>query len=397
MRRMCCWLLTNRRASAAINSTNLQRSSRSTAWGAANMLCCPRRCGSALGEVRRMQSASIAAKRALLASPRAFLRETLGAETDDTVLEDVFRETSRYAERVIGLGLWQPRVLPWIKLATTNWFGPEGNAAGEHAAVSGPLGLIVGDRTIPLPEKEADELRERIEAAMGLQESAVTFEVDGQPVSVPASYRTLAALEQLRTARRVSDVSADPPGDSKAAVEREVLVIKPNEEKIDLEAMVGGRAAPSLGVPTSLITPPKSHQRDGLDWLQAWRAGNPGVLLADDMGLGKTLQALAFMAWLREGMTSGAIGRAPILVVAPTGLLENWCAEHDRHLSRNGPRYLCAGLSGGSLRGSDRCRRRESHPSMSRRSGRRTGCLRPMGLCATMIAISARCGSPACC
>jgi hypothetical protein len=288
----------------------------------------------ALGEVRRMQSAPIAAKRALLASPRAFLRATLGAETDDTVLEDVFRETSRYAERVVGLGLWRPRVLPWIKLTTTKWFGPESNGAGGHAADSGPLGLIVGDRTIPLSEKQANELRAQIETAIGQRESAVTFEVGGHAVSVPASYQTLAALEQLRTARRVTDGPADCPDEDKTAVEREVLVIKANEEKIDLEAMVGGRAAPSMGVPASLITPPKSHQRDGLDWLQkAWRAGNPGVLLADDMGLGKTLQALAFLAWLREGMMSGAIGRAPILIVAPTGLLENWCAEHDRHLS----------------------------------------------------------------
>lgn len=291
----------------------------------------------ALGEVRRMQSAPIAAKHALLASPRAFLRETLGAETDDTVLEGVFRETSRYAERVIGLGLWQPRVLPWIKLATTNWFGPESNVPGGHTVDSGPLGLIVGDKTIPLGEEQADELRARVETAMGRQESAVTFEVDGQPVSVPASYQTLAALEQLRTARRVTDVAADPIREGKAAVEKEVLVIKPNEEKIDVEAIVGGRAAPSLGVPASLITPPKNHQREGLDWLQkAWRAGNPGVLLADDMGLGKTWQALAFLAWLRDGMTSGTIGRAPILIVAPTGLLENWCAEHDRHLSGKG-------------------------------------------------------------
>jgi SNF2 domain-containing protein len=60
------------------------------------------------------------------------------------------------------------------------------------------------------------------------------------------------------------------------------------------------------------------------------------VLLADDMGLGKTLQGLAFLAWLREGMVSGVIDRAPVLVVAPTGLLENWRAEHDRHLSKPG-------------------------------------------------------------
>ena len=54
------------------------------------------------------------------------------------------------------------------------------------------------------------------------------------------------------------------------------------------------------------------------------------------MGLGKTLQGLAFVAWLREGMASGIILRAPILIVAPTGLLENWRAEHALHLHAPG-------------------------------------------------------------
>lgn len=289
----------------------------------------------ALAVVRQMQSAPIATKRALLASPRAFLRESLGAETDDTILENVFRETSKYAERVIGLGLWQPRVLPWIKLETTNWFGPESSTSGSQTGGPEPMGLIIGDRTISLPESEANKLRARIETAMGAQESAVTLEIDGQRISVPASYQTLAALDQLDATRRAADALADPPKHKSRT--REILIIKANEEKIELEAIVGGRAAPSLGVPTSLITPPKRHQIDGLDWLQkAWCAGNPGVLLADDMGLGKTLQALAFLVWLREGMAAGALGRAPILIVAPTGLLENWRAEHDRHLSGAG-------------------------------------------------------------
>jgi len=81
----------------------------------------------------------------------------------------------------------------------------------------------------------------------------------------------------------------------------------------------------------------KTHQLAGLAWLQdAWRQGRPGVLLADDMGLGKTLQALAFLAWLREGMAISVVSPAPVLIVAPTGLLENWREEHDRHLAKPG-------------------------------------------------------------
>ena len=81
----------------------------------------------------------------------------------------------------------------------------------------------------------------------------------------------------------------------------------------------------------------KQHQIDGLRWLRdAWNAGRPGVLLADDMGLGKTLQALAFLALLREAMRARQIPQRPILIVAPTGLLANWRREHDLHLSGEG-------------------------------------------------------------
>lgn len=62
-------------------------------------------------------------------------------------------------------------------------------------------------------------------------------------------------------------------------------------------------------------------------------AGRPGALLADDMGLGKTLQAIAFMAWLQEEAVAGRHPSAPLLIVAPTGLLGNWQSEIQKHLT----------------------------------------------------------------
>ncbi|WP_315734058.1 DEAD/DEAH box helicase [Bradyrhizobium sp. SZCCHNR1093] len=296
----------------------------------------------ALAEVRRVQSSPIATKRALLASPRAFLREALGDDTEETVIESVFRETSSYAERVIGLGLWQRRVLPWIRLGTTNWFGPEigDDTQGRRGAASA-AGIVIGAETVPLSDEEADQLRARIENAIGANQKTVSLDVAGRVIDVPASYEALAALEALKVARSPLDQTKDfasPPGkESNAASEKEALVIKPNEQEIQVEANFSKRSAPPLGQPTGLASRLKHHQVEGLDWLQkAWAGGRPGVLLADDMGLGKTFQSLAFLAWLREGMDSRAIDRAPILVVAPTGLLENWRAEHDRHLSAPG-------------------------------------------------------------
>ena len=73
-----------------------------------------------------------------------------------------------------------------------------------------------------------------------------------------------------------------------------------------------------------------------MQWLQEhWASGSPGSLLADDMGLGKTVQALAFLSWIDEQTTS-AEPRKPHLIVAPTGLLRNWEAEAEQHLSEPG-------------------------------------------------------------
>ena len=298
----------------------------------------------ALAEVRRIQSSPIATKKAFLASPRAFLREALGADTDETVIKSVFRETTRYAERVIGLGLWQARVLPWIKLGTTDWFGPEVDRFGDmqrHRGADSAAGIIIGAETIPLSNEEADQLSSRIENAIGKNQKIVSLDVAGRVIDVPASHETLAALDALKAARSLPDKPKDiksPPGNhANAAPEKEALVIKPNEQEIQVEGYFAKRSAPPLGSPSGLASRLKHHQVEGLDWLQrAWTSGRPGVLLADDMGLGKTFQSLAFLAWLREGMASGMIERAPSLVVAPTGLLENWRAEHDRHLSAPG-------------------------------------------------------------
>jgi SNF2 family DNA or RNA helicase len=73
---------------------------------------------------------------------------------------------------------------------------------------------------------------------------------------------------------------------------------------------------------------------DSFRWkLDAWAAGLPGVLNADEQGLGKTLQAIAFLAWMKENMSRAEGGRTgPVLVVAPTSLLENWELEVDKHL-----------------------------------------------------------------
>jgi SNF2-related domain/Helicase conserved C-terminal domain len=285
----------------------------------------------ALSVVRRIQSAPPAARRAMFAYPRLYLRDALGDE-EETLIENVFRETRAYSDRVIGLGLWQPRVVPWVQVATNDWFGGAemvGRAAAPLAA-----GLRVGDTQVELTPDEAHELRDRVEQAIATGQTSVELpRPDGPPVAIPASHEVLTALariEQPSLPSRSGGAPAEP-------LPVEVLLIRPNEDTLEIEAAVSPRTEMPAETPMALATAPKQHQRDGLAWLQrAWTEGVAGVLLADDMGLGKTLQGLAFLAWLRSGMEAGILPREPVLIVAPTGLLANWQKEHVAHLSAPG-------------------------------------------------------------
>ncbi|MCY1292959.1 hypothetical protein D9M70_422020 [compost metagenome] len=105
-------------------------------------------------------------------------------------------------------------------------------------------------------------------------------------------------------------------------------------------------------LPEGIRTPLKEHQKESFKWqTAAWRAGLPGILNADEQGLGKTLQTISFLAWLKEAIAlPQAQSRGPVLVVAPTSLLENWEQEVSRHMQEPGLGHLIR-LYGSSIGG----------------------------------------------
>jgi hypothetical protein len=286
----------------------------------------------ALDVVWRTIDAPPSERRSFLREPRAAIRAAIGDEADATVLDALVIETAAWSERVIGLGLWQPRVVPWVQLESNDWFGPE---AGERGA----RGIVIDGTTIPLTQADAKTLAEAVGAAMAAGRPSVTHIGPDASIDIPANEETLGALAALTPRPKESEPASAP---------RQVLLIKPNEQEREIEALVQRRPMPPAALPSGLRTSLKQHQQEGLTWLQRnWASGSPGVLLADDMGLGKTLQGLAFMAWLRQGMAKKAVPHAPMLIVAPTGLLENWRAEHERHLLPPGLGTLLAAYGKG--------------------------------------------------
>ncbi len=298
----------------------------------------------ALQVVREVQSAPWPVRKELFCKPRVFIADRLGEEPASAEMESLFVETRAYGERVRGVGLWQPRVLPWVEIEPTDWLGAEGGPGAPPGAGRTPFrgGIVIGDRQIPLSVEQARELRTAVEDAIGRGEATITFaHPELGPIDVPASPETLAAVQ--KTIDALTGASHTEGGPEPAAREPtgpgpEVLLIEPNETELGFEAHFRRRpSGPVARFARAVRTPLKEHQRAGVLWLQrSWEAGRPGALLGDEMGLGKTLQVLAFLAWLREAMARGEVKPGPFLIVAPTGLLANWKAEHDRHLDAPG-------------------------------------------------------------
>jgi len=279
----------------------------------------------ALRVVHEVQQSDAGTRRRFLTRPSAFLREALepteetaDARPSDGQIDEIFFDEG-LSERVKGIGIWQPKVLPWLKPSGEMWL-PED-----------PAGLLIDGRPLPIPENEAPALLEKVRRARAEGRDSVEF----ADTRVPATEETEAALgaliERAAAAPPKDDQEPSPPS-SKLA-----LLVIDNLDQLGFRMEPRGGRASTERIPECLATTLLPHQQEGLRWLQQhWVNGSPGALLADDMGLGKTLQVLAFLAWQQEEMIAGRWSRRPLLVVAPTGLLRNWRDEHDRHLAGAG-------------------------------------------------------------
>ncbi len=68
----------------------------------------------------------------------------------------------------------------------------------------------------------------------------------------------------------------------------------------------------------------RTYQVTGYKWLRTLADNNLGGILADDMGLGKTLQAIVYMASIKE-----TLEKEQFLIICPSSLIYNWQDELD--------------------------------------------------------------------
>lgn len=278
----------------------------------------------AVAAIKGIQNASPAVRREFLLRPHAILKERL-PQLPAGEVEALFYDIG-YSDRVKGIGLWEKKILPWVKKPSDPWLPPE------------QLGIRVGDDYVRIEPSDLDEVRREVEEAI---EGGVPY-VEYKGHKIPAVPQALEALDELVGERKptVPKPIADPSGpDAQEPTSgRVVLQIHGNLEEVEFRASRRPRG-PGIrqATPWALRSTLFAHQTEAVEWLQEhWESGSPGALLADDMGLGKTLEALAFLAWARELMTTKSYPTLPCVIVAPTGLLENWKQEVSRHLEEPG-------------------------------------------------------------
>ena len=296
---------------------------RAYATNAGTYVILPEPLATALKTVRNAQREPAEERRRFLRDAGARIRRDLDAQgLEDIEVQAVFNADG-LSERVEKVGIWQPRTLPWVRRAPEPWLPPE------------ELGIRIGEESIAVEPGEITELIGKVETAIERGEPTVKTRGGAE---ILATANTREALKPLTGHRTPEPTGSDGGTEPKPTTENIVLIVTDN-----LEDLKYGRrprrhrraigTEPGAALRSTLL----AHQETAVEWFRDhWNSGSWGCLLADDMGLGKTLEALTHLSRIQANARRNGKIAGPILIVAPTGLLRNWVAEHDRHLARPG-------------------------------------------------------------
>jgi hypothetical protein len=249
-------------------------------------------------------------------------------EAIERAVEPIFIETREFSERVIGIQRFIAPVAA-IQPSGTTWL-PEGLDPG------------LAEILLKADAERLGDLHDKLIAAGREGSSEIDFAGTAIVPSAELENSVRNRLESLQLNPEQQLVQA--PSEHEVIEQGPIVVV--SQENFDdiLFRPKLRRRFPEGAAPdgTGLRSTLKSHQVDALLWqVRAWRAGLPGVLNADEQGLGKTIETLAFLKWTRQTLASTREqSGGPILVVAPTSLLENWERECKQHLDESGLGHL---------------------------------------------------------
>lgn len=265
-----------------------------------------------------------------LALLKAALAQRLQPQTLVTYAQ--IHDLSGYSARIEGVGIDKPYYSPFIakKKDDEGWF-PDNVfpiLAYTPAGASEPV-------TVPVNDAALKQLKEAIEKAAAAGQDTVKLAWLPQPMPLAeAEHITKTFAEVFADVKKGTFTPDKLPAPKPAA--RKTLVLLANIDTVDFDAQrrqALSLQTPAMHAPRSLnpAYPLLAHQRDGVARMQylyglreKYRVR--GLVLGDDMGLGKTLQLLTLAASIFELEPN----TAPMLVVAPVSLLENWQEEAEK-------------------------------------------------------------------
>ncbi|WP_237400315.1 DEAD/DEAH box helicase [Rhodovulum sulfidophilum] len=320
--------------------------------GPGKFLVVDRSAAPVLDLMARMQRAPAERRAEFIRNPRPAITEMIEKDLDacgalkglsdaarEERIEDAagpaFIETTEYgafSARVTGVEVYAPPTMSQPDGSGTTWlpeFFPEVPARQIKALSDDDLRRL------------GEDMRKAIESG---QETVPLGNLELP--ATPEAERQITAILDARKETGQSDMPWDEslPEQADSDAQTGPIVLKTAENfNVVSWRPAQPRRAPAIPerLPQSIRTQLKDHQVESFEWqIAAWKAGLPGVLNADEQGLGKTLQTISFLVWLNGHMAQAPGSRGPILVVAPTSLLQNWEAEVDRHVERPGLGHL---------------------------------------------------------
>jgi len=229
---------------------------------------------------------------------------------------DVFDLSELYSDRVIEIGVYKPKFYPFICPYKSCWIV----GATVETPQNGTTKVTIES------EEELTKLKSAISNAIEQKKGVVDYN-DTQIDLDDARFLAETAEKQLKNPQNPVKVDQDQSENG-----RKVLIIEENAEEVGFaakERVIEKSDKFTLFKNPYLneAYPLKSHQEEGVAWLQhLYKSKASGCLMADDMGLGKTLQILYFIDWHSRKYAN----HKPYLIVAPVSLLENWENEYNK-------------------------------------------------------------------
>lgn len=249
--------------------------------------------------------------------------------------EDV-HDLSRYSDRILDIGVEKPILSPYIaKLKKEEGWFPENLVQFVTYTPEG----ADQETSVPVSRDSIEVIKLAIDKAEKNGKQSVR--VSGIDCDIPV----VDAKRIVETFRNVwveidngvfkGDDDLKPKVKS-AKQEKKTLLLHSNIDSVGYRevrtlALTSNFSEAEIPKAKSDLVELLPHQVDGVARLQHLfklqsEHNVRGALLADDMGLGKTFQLLTLMAWVLEKSPH----TAPMLIVAPVSLLENWKEEAEK-------------------------------------------------------------------